>query len=76
MSDTSGGNRSSGQSVRMSAFRVLRAYFHSKAMFSDEEFAFMEGLFRPRALRTGDVLQRAGEIATHAAFVAEGCLRS
>jgi CRP-like cAMP-binding protein len=28
------------------------------------------------SLRAGDVLQRAGEIATHAAFVAEGCLRS
>jgi len=60
----------------MSAFRVLRAYLQSKATFSDEEFVFMEGLFRPRALRAGDVLQRAGELATHAAFVAEGCLRS
>ena len=76
MSGAVDGNLSAGQSGPMSAFRVLRAYLQSKATFSDEEFAFMERLFRPKALRAGEVLQRAGEVATHAAFVAEGCLRS
>jgi len=36
----------------------------------------MERLFRPTALRAGEVLQRAGEVATHPAFLTEGCLRS
>jgi len=36
----------------------------------------METHFRPKALAAGDFLQRAGEVATHAAFVAAGCLRS
>lgn len=75
MNDTAGDDRHSGQS-RLSAFGVLRAYLQARATLSEEEFAFMEGLFRPTVLRTGEVLQRAGEVATHAVFVAEGCLRS
>src|SRR5205823_529191 len=41
-----------------------------------EEFAHMETLYLPRALRAGEFFQRAGEAATHGAFVATGCLRS
>src|SRR5688572_27138572 len=76
MSRPVGGSLSAGQPGPMSAFRVLRAYLQAKATFSEEEFAFMEELFRPTVLRAGEVLQRAGEVATHAMFVAEGCLRS
>ena len=36
----------------------------------------MEALFLPRAFPAGEFLQRAGEVATHAAFVVTGCLRS
>ncbi len=59
----------------MSEFHKLRAYLESKATFTEEDFAFMEPLFLPRALRAGEFLQRAGEVATHGAFVATGCLR-
>ena len=76
MSGAVGGILSTGQSGLMSAFGVLRAYLQAKAAFSEEEFTFMERLFRPTALRAGEVLQRAGEVATHGVFVAEGCLRS
>ncbi len=59
----------------MSEFHRLRAYLESKATFTEEEFAFMETLYLPRALRAGEFLQRAGDVATHGAFVATGCLR-
>jgi CRP-like cAMP-binding protein len=60
----------------MSAFDRLRSYLENKATFSEEEFAFMEPLFIPRELPAGAFLQRGGEVATHATFVATGCLRS
>jgi CRP-like cAMP-binding protein len=60
----------------MSEFHRLRAYLESKAKFTEEEFAHMETLYLPRALRAGEFFQRAGEVATHGAFVATGCLRS
>ena len=59
----------------MSEFAELRAYLESKGAFTEEELAFMEPLFLPRTLPAGEFLQRAGEVATHAAFVATGCLR-
>ena len=58
------------------AFDTLRAYLEPKATFSDEEFAFMRPLFVPKRIPAGGFLQRAGDVARHAAFVAEGCLRS
>jgi CRP-like cAMP-binding protein len=60
----------------VSAFAPLRAYLQARAAFTDDELRFMEPFFLPRTLRAGDFLQRAGEAATHAAFVARGCLRS
>src|SRR5262245_21150116 len=60
----------------MPPFDTLRAYLEPKAAFSDEDFALMKRLFRPATLRSGDFLQRAGEVPTHAAFVASGCLRT
>jgi CRP-like cAMP-binding protein len=60
----------------MAAFDVLRAYLSARATITDDEFGFVEQAFVPRLLRSGDVLQRAGEPARWGAFVASGCLRS
>ena len=59
-----------------SPFDVLEAYLLARASFSAEELAFMRTLFLPRRLAAGDFLQRGGDVARHAAFVARGCLRS
>lgn len=59
-----------------SAFDVLEAYLRARASFGDEEMEFVRAQFEPATLRSGDFLQRAGEIATYAAFVARGCLRT
>jgi CRP-like cAMP-binding protein len=60
----------------MSAFDRLRTYLANKAAFTEEEFAFMEPLFIPGELPARAFLQRGGDVATHATFVATGCLRS
>ena len=60
----------------MGTFEVLRAYFEKTGAVSGEEFDLMQSVFLPRALSSGDYLQRGGEPATHAAFVTAGCLRS
>jgi len=62
--------------VHMSAFEILQTYLQARAAFTDQEFAVIRTLFLPRTLRPGECLYRAGEVATHAAFVARGCLRS
>jgi CRP-like cAMP-binding protein len=58
------------------AFETLRAYLEARAAFTGEEFAFIRTLFLHRRLRSGECLQRAGDVARYAAFVASGCLRS
>ena len=58
------------------AFDVLRTYLAARAPFTDAEFDFIRGMFVPRSLAARDYLQRAGTAATHAAFVATGCLRT
>ena len=63
-------------SASPSAFEPLRHYLADRAAFTDDEFAFMRTLFIPKTLHPGEFLQRAGQVATHAAFVAIGCLRS
>jgi CRP-like cAMP-binding protein len=60
----------------MAAFDRLRAYLQARASFTEDELAFIESLCVPRTLAPGVFLQRAGDVATHAAFVATGCLRS
>ena len=60
----------------MSGFDPLRAYLESKAPYTAPELDFLEGLFIPTTLHSGEFLQRAGEPMRHAAFVASGCLRS
>jgi len=59
-----------------SPFDVLEAYLLARAAFSAEELAFVRTIFQPRRLAAGDFLQRGGDVARHAAFVARGCLRS
>ena len=59
-----------------SSFEVLQAYLQARAAFTDAEFNFIKARLVSRTLRSGEVLQRAGEVATHASFVAKGCLRS
>lgn len=58
------------------AFEILRSYLEARATFTDEEFAFLRTVFVPLRLPAGSFLQRAGDAARHAAFVARGCLRS
>ena len=60
----------------MAAFDVLRTYLAERAAFTDEQFAFMLGMFVLRTLEAEEFLQRGGEPARRAVFVATGCLRS
>jgi CRP-like cAMP-binding protein len=60
----------------MPAFDVLRRYLSARAVFTADDFAFIETVFFPRRLLAEEFLQRAGEVACYAAFVAAGCLRS
>src|SRR5262245_37310559 len=60
----------------MSPFDTLKEYLNKRSTFNEQEFALIESVFVPRTLSSGDFLQRAGDVARHAAFVASGCLRS
>jgi len=60
----------------MASFDVLRAYLEARASFTGDEMAFVRERFQPCTLRAGEFLQRAGDVARHAAFVASGCLRN
>jgi len=59
-----------------STFDTLRAYLEARASFTEDDFTFLRTVFLPRRLPAGGFLQRAGEVARHAAFIASGCLRS
>jgi CRP-like cAMP-binding protein len=59
-----------------STFQVLRAYLEARAEFSDADLGFIRGTFLYKALAAGQFLQRAGDVAQHAVFVARGCLRN
>ena len=60
----------------MAAFDRLRSYFASKGTtLTDEEFTMVRRAFTPASLPTDGFLQRSGEVATHALFVASGVLR-
>lgn len=58
------------------SFDVLQAYLLARAAFSADELAFVRTMFQPRTLAAGEFLQRGGEVARLATFVARGCLRS
>src|ERR1043165_7935855 len=57
-------------------FAVLRAYLAARASFSEDDFNRLEAAFLFRHLAAGEFLQRAGDVTSHAAFVATGCLRN
>jgi CRP-like cAMP-binding protein len=59
-----------------SSFDVLRAYLLARAPLSDEELELVRATFVPAHLRADEYFQLAGVVATHAAFVARGCLRT
>jgi CRP-like cAMP-binding protein len=61
---------------RPSAFSVLRAYLSERASFSEDDFAIVRRAFIDKRLGAGGFLQRGGDVTTHAAFVASGCLRN
>jgi CRP-like cAMP-binding protein len=63
------------RSVPSSAFSVLRAYLEARASFSAADLDAVKAAFLYRRLPAGEFLQRAGDIARFAAFVATGCLR-
>lgn len=58
------------------AFETFRAYLEARGAFSEEDFVFLRTTFLHRRLRSGECLQRGGDVARYAAFVASGCLRS
>lgn len=60
----------------MTSFDVLRAYLEARTTFTADDLARLREAFSPVTLRAGEFLQRAGDVAAHAAFVASGCLRS
>ena len=57
-------------------FKILRAYLEQFNPLSDAEFELLKNHFIHRHLEKGQFLQREGELAKYAAFVAKGCLRS
>jgi CRP-like cAMP-binding protein len=63
-------------SAANSAFDVLRAYLQARASFDEADFTIIRGAFIHRPLSAGEFLQRAGDVARYAAFVASGCLRN
>ena len=60
----------------MSSFDVLLGYLEARASFTKDDVAVLRQHFIPTTLPAGEFLQRAGDVARHAAFVASGCLRS
>jgi CRP-like cAMP-binding protein len=58
------------------SYAVLCAYLQARAPFTEEELARMQACFVEKSLDTGEFVQRAGDVPTHAAFVTKGCLRS
>jgi CRP-like cAMP-binding protein len=57
-------------------FDVLRKYLEARATFRDGELDLVQAAFLHRRVAAGDFLQRAGDVARYAAFVATGCLRN
>lgn len=63
-----------GQAVP--AFDTLRSYLDARATVSEDEFAFIRTAFVEKHVPAGEFLQRGGDVARYAVFVATGCLRS
>jgi CRP-like cAMP-binding protein len=58
------------------AFTVLQTYLKARADFADADFDLIATMFNSKTLRAGEALQRGGDVAKYATFVARGCLRS
>jgi CRP-like cAMP-binding protein len=58
------------------AFETLREYLEARAAFTAEDLALVRTVFVSKRVPAGSFLQRAGDVARYAAFVAKGCLRS
>jgi len=58
------------------AFAVLGAYLGARGAFSEADLDVIRAAFVYKPLAAGEFLQRAGEVARYAAFVATGCLRN
>jgi CRP-like cAMP-binding protein len=58
------------------AFETLREYLEARAAFTAEDLALVRTVFVSKRVAAGSFLQRAGDVARYAAFVAKGCLRS
>ena len=54
----------------------LVEYLRARMPLSAQDEALVRSLVRARQVKKGETVQRAGEVATHAYFVTEGCLRS
>jgi CRP-like cAMP-binding protein len=54
---------------------VLRAYLEARASFTPVDLDLLRSAFVHRHLSAGEFLQKAGDVARYAAFVATGCLR-
>jgi CRP-like cAMP-binding protein len=63
-------------SVPLPTFGVLRAYLEARVAFADDDFEIVRAAFLYKRVSAGDFLQRAGDIASYAVFVASGCLRN
>ncbi len=64
------------RSIPASTFDVLRSYLAARASFSEADFDIIRSSFLFKPLAAGDFLQRGGDVARFAAFIARGCLRS
>ena len=62
-------------STHAAAFDVLRAYLEERASFTAADLDLVRAAFLHRQLAAGEFLQKAGDVARYAAFVAKGCLR-
>ena len=58
------------------SFDVLRGYLEARAAFSSGDFEIIQAVFLRKHLRSGEFLQRGGDVTKYAAFVARGCLRN
>ena len=69
-------NEALRQSIPSATFAILRSYLEARATFSEQDFDVVRSSFLYKRLPAGEFLQRAGDVARYAAFVATGCLRS
>ena len=65
----------SSPSSHPAVFDVIRAYLEARASFTPADLDILRASFIHRHLAAGEFLQKAGDVARYATFVATGCLR-